>query len=169
MSPAREPLGVMDACMWARQPKAADGKRHDIKEGQRWIEGHKRVTERARELPETQQVYVADREADIMDFLVRARDLDHAADYLIRCQHDRPLSDGPKFWAQLKQNVGAGAERNTWSSSASAPARWSCVMARRTRCLRPVCRLRKSMQRKGASQWAVGCSTIARPRAGRCA
>ena len=35
ISPAREPLGVMDAWMWARQPKAADGKRHDIKESQR--------------------------------------------------------------------------------------------------------------------------------------
>ena len=68
ISPAREPLGVMDAWMWARQPKAADGKRHDIKESQRWIEGYERVAERARELPETRQVYVADREADIHGF-----------------------------------------------------------------------------------------------------
>ena len=52
ISPAREPLGVMDAWMWARQPKAADGKRHDIKESQRWIEGYERVAERTRELPE---------------------------------------------------------------------------------------------------------------------
>ena len=40
ISLAREPLGVMDAWMWARQPKAANGKRHDIKESQRWIEGY---------------------------------------------------------------------------------------------------------------------------------
>ena len=85
-------------------------------------------------MPETQQVYMADREDDIMVMLVRARDLDHASVYLICCQHDRTIPAGPKLWAQLKQNVGAGAERNTWSSSASAPARWSCVMARRTRC-----------------------------------
>lgn len=68
ISLAREPLGVMDAWMWARQPKAADGKRHDIKESQRWIEGYEQVAERARELPETRQVYVADREADIHGF-----------------------------------------------------------------------------------------------------
>ena len=111
ISPAREPLGVMDAWMWARQPKAADGKRHDIKESQRWIEGDERVAERARELPETRQVYVADREADIMALLVRARDLDHAADYLIRCQHDRALPDGSKLWAQLQQTPELGQIR----------------------------------------------------------
>ena len=111
ISPAREPLGVMDAWMWARQPKAADGKRHDIKESQRWIEGYERVAERARELPETRQVYVADREADIMALLVRARDLDHAADYLIRCQHDRALPDGSKLWAQLQQTPELGQIR----------------------------------------------------------
>lgn len=27
VTPAREPLGVLDAWMWARQPKAADGQR----------------------------------------------------------------------------------------------------------------------------------------------
>ena len=48
ISLAREPLGVMDAWMWARQPKAADGKRHDIKESQRWIEGYEQVAEHAR-------------------------------------------------------------------------------------------------------------------------
>ena len=111
ISPAREPLDVMDAWMWARQPKAADGKRHDIKESQRWIEGYERVAERAREQPETRQVYVADREADIMTLLVRARDLDHAADYLICCQHDRALPDGSKLWAQLRQTPELGQIR----------------------------------------------------------
>ena len=56
-------------------------------------------------MPETRQVYMADREDDIMAILARARDLDHASDYLICCQHDRTLPAGPKLWAQLKQNT----------------------------------------------------------------
>ncbi|SOY74881.1 hypothetical protein CBM2588_P230001 [Cupriavidus taiwanensis] len=32
VTPAREPLGVLDAYMWAREPKGADGVRPGIKE-----------------------------------------------------------------------------------------------------------------------------------------
>ncbi|MCU0664691.1 MAG: hypothetical protein MUC50_20505 [Myxococcota bacterium] len=37
VSPAREPLGVLDAWMWAREPKGPDGKRPGIKESVRLI------------------------------------------------------------------------------------------------------------------------------------
>ena len=103
VSPAREPLGVLDAWMWAREPRAADGTRSGIVESARWIEGYERVAERAQALPQVRQVYVADREADIMALLVRARQLEHAADYLIRCQHDRALPQGGKLWERLAQ------------------------------------------------------------------
>lgn len=103
VTPEREPLGVLDAWMWAREPRDGDGHRPGIKESTRWIEGYERVAERARELPQTRQVYVADREADILALLVKARDLEHAADYLIRCQHNRALPDGNKLWATLAQ------------------------------------------------------------------
>ena len=42
VSPAREPLGVLDAWMWAREPKDGSGKRPGIKESLRWIEGYSR-------------------------------------------------------------------------------------------------------------------------------
>lgn len=38
----REPLGVLDAWMWAREAKATDGERGGIKESERWIEGYER-------------------------------------------------------------------------------------------------------------------------------
>lgn len=84
----REPLGVMDAWMWAREPKAGDGHRGGIKESERWIEGYERV---------------ADREADILALLLKARELGHAADYLVRCQHDRALPGDGKLWSRLGQ------------------------------------------------------------------
>ncbi len=33
--------------------------------------------------------------------LRRARELGHAADYLIRCQHNRALPQGDKLWQRL--------------------------------------------------------------------
>ncbi|MFT3719993.1 transposase DNA-binding-containing protein [Pseudorhodoferax sp.] len=83
VSPAREPLGVLDAWMWAREAKGKHGKRGRIVESARWIEGYERVAERALALPQVRQVCVADREADILALPRRAQELQHAADYLI--------------------------------------------------------------------------------------
>lgn len=92
ITPAREPLSVLDAWIWARN---TDGLRDGVKESTRWIEGYERVAERASALPQTRQVYIADREADILALLIKARDLGHAADYLIRCQPYPPPAAPP--------------------------------------------------------------------------
>ena len=42
-------------------------------ENLRWIEGYERVAEHARELPQVRQIYVADREADFLAWLCKAR------------------------------------------------------------------------------------------------
>lgn len=94
VSAAREPLGVLDAWMWARERKAPDGTRPGVKESLRWMEGYARVAERAAELPETRLVYVADRESDIRELMVRARDLGTPADWLLRSKHNRALPEG---------------------------------------------------------------------------
>lgn len=85
VTPDRIPLGVLDAWMWAREPKVGNKPRAGIKESVCWIEGYERVAERAKELPEVPHVYIADREADILALLLKARQCNHAADYLIRC------------------------------------------------------------------------------------
>lgn len=84
----REPLGVLDAWMWARQPKDAEGLREGITESTRWIEGYERVAEMAAELPSTRLVYVADRESDMIDLMARATELGNPADWLLRAQHN---------------------------------------------------------------------------------
>jgi len=38
VSTSREPLGVLDAWMWARERKDADGLRPGVSESLRWIE-----------------------------------------------------------------------------------------------------------------------------------
>lgn len=98
VTPAREPLGVLDAWMWARQPKDENGKRGGVKESTRWVEGYERIAELTAQLPATRLVYVADRESDLLALMQKAQALGHPADWLLRSQHNRSLSAGGKLW-----------------------------------------------------------------------
>ncbi|WP_374086177.1 IS4 family transposase [Methylomicrobium lacus] len=104
VTPERLPLGVLDAWMWAREPKDADGERRGICESARWREGYERVAEVAEAHPDTRWVYVADREADILGLMQRAHALKNPADWLIRSQHNRKLGkDEAKLWEQVER------------------------------------------------------------------
>ena len=61
--------------MGARSKKDATGKRNDLKESLRWIEGYDRVAEMAADFPGTRLVYLADREADLIPLMRRAQEL----------------------------------------------------------------------------------------------
>ena len=101
VTPEREPLGITDAWMWAREPKAADGTRPGIRESLRWTEGYERIAEMAATMPDTRLVYVADREADIVGLMQRGHALGNPADWLIRSKHNRCLPEGGKLWAAV--------------------------------------------------------------------
>lgn len=113
VTPLREPLGILDAWMWARELKDADGIRGGIKESLRWIEGYQRIAELAPGLPETRLVYVADREADILELMVTARDLGQPVDWLIRSKHNRSLPEGGKLWGDTMEGAPLGQIRFT--------------------------------------------------------
>lgn len=108
--PAREPLGVIDAWMWARAFKQGEAPREGIAESLRWLEGYARVAEQAQTLPETRLVYVADREADIVALM-------RSAGRGTRARRS-PVPDG------LAPGPGGahGAPGNP--RAASSPARW---------------------------------------------
>ena len=101
VKPGREPLGVLDAWMWAREMRDADDVHHGQKESARWIEGYEHVAEMAASMPDTRLVYVADREADLLAMMRRAHELDTPVDWLVRAKHNRCLPDGEggKLWA----------------------------------------------------------------------
>jgi hypothetical protein len=80
----RDPLGVLDAWMWAREMRDADGVRHGQKESARWIEGYERVAKMTANVADIRLVYVADREADLVAMMGRARELDTPVDWLVR-------------------------------------------------------------------------------------
>ena len=108
VNPSRVPLGVLDAWMWAREAKPAQGPRGGVLESVRWVEGYERLADLAAELPATRLVCVGDRESDLLALLVRARDLGHAADYLLRCQHNRVLPEGGKLWDEVMASAPLG-------------------------------------------------------------
>jgi hypothetical protein len=116
VTPGREPLGVTDAWMWAREPKGVDGIRPGLCESTRWIEGYERVAESALTMPETRLVYVADREADILALMQRAHVLDNPADWLIRAQHNRCLPEGGKLWERVGASESFGELEFTQAS-----------------------------------------------------
>lgn len=110
VTPQREPLGILDAWMWAREMRGKDGLRPGLKESRRWVEGYERIAEQAQEMPGTRLVYVADREADMVEMMRVARDLGTPADWLVRAQHDRCLADedAVKLWTATTQGTPLG-------------------------------------------------------------
>ena len=102
VSTNREPLGILDAWMLARSMKDENGTRPGIKESLRWIEGYERLAELAASLPNTRLVYVADREADIVELMRKAHELGNPVDWLLRSQHNRSLPSGGKLWELVK-------------------------------------------------------------------
>ena len=123
VTPQRLPLGILDAWMWARPL--------DVVESQRWIEGYERVAERAGQFPDTRLVYVADREADILELMQRAHALAHPADYLLRAQHNRCLPRGGKKHPPCAKSFAVSpcwavsSPAKAMASQASKPCGWA--------------------------------------------
>ncbi|MDB5867811.1 MAG: transposase [Polaromonas sp.] len=123
VSTSREPLGVLDAWMWAREAKDKDGRRPGIKESVRWVDGYERLAEMVAGLPGTRLVYLADREADIMALMRRAAALDTPVDWLVRSKHNRTLSGGDKLWSSVMQGEPLGEIRFVMASRKGQRAR----------------------------------------------
>lgn len=112
VTPARDPLGLLDSWHWARDPRGEDGQRPaTASESERWVEGYERIGEVAASLPDTRCVYVGDRESDMLALMRRAAALDHPADWLVRATHDRTLPDGAKLFATVAEQAPIGTVR----------------------------------------------------------
>jgi Transposase Tn5 dimerisation domain/Transposase DNA-binding len=104
VSVQREPLGILNAWNWAREFKADNGERGGVCESVRWLESCERIAQHAGELPQTRLVCVGDRESDMLELMVKARDLGYPADYLVRCRHNRVLPGrAGKLWTAVAQ------------------------------------------------------------------
>ncbi|BAE75629.1 Transposase for transposon Tn5 [Sodalis glossinidius str. 'morsitans'] len=102
VSTQREPLGVTNAWSWARKFKDDEGVRGGITESIRWIESYERMAESAAALPTTRHVCVGDRESDMIELMLCARNLGYPVDYLIRNRHNHALPGSGKLWDQVQ-------------------------------------------------------------------
>ncbi len=89
------------------------------KESFRWLKGYRLACQLAAECPATQIVCVADREADIYDIFVDARQQSGLrAEYLVRAQEDRSTLDrdpesGPMAFHKVREEVSRSKLRTT--------------------------------------------------------
>lgn len=104
---ALEPLGILDAWMWACEPRDTHGQRGGPKDSLLLIEGYDRLAEQAPQLPTTGLAYVADREADMLLLMKRAQDMGNPVDWLVRAAHNRSLRESEKLWGA--HDLGRGA------------------------------------------------------------
>lgn len=112
VTPQRVPLGVVNVQRWAREAKIAEGKKAGEhpeaaakeKESARWIKGYEHVAALAETMDATRLIYVTDREGDIMELMVAARNRGNPADWLIRSQHNRvlPVPEHEKLWTTVE-------------------------------------------------------------------
>ncbi len=91
------------------------------KESFRWLQGYRSACELAAECPGTHIVSIADREADIDDIFVDARQQSGPrAEFLIRaklerCTLERDLAAGPAAYCKVRAAVGRSPLRATWT------------------------------------------------------
>ena len=123
VSTDREPLGVLDAWMWAREPRGADGQRGGINESTRWLESYQRLAERAAELPATRLVQVGDRESDILALMQGAQAVGWPVDILVRSKHNRRLPEGARLWDEVQASEPIGEIEFTLAARAGRKAR----------------------------------------------
>ena len=126
VSTDRQPLGVLDAWMWAREPRDADGQRGGIGESGRWIERYEWLAESGAEMPETRLVQVGDRESDTLGLMRRAHGLGWPLDLLVQAQHNRRLPDGPLVRDTVHPAKCSARSSSPWVRSSGA-ARARCA------------------------------------------
>ena len=128
VSTDRKPLGILDAWMWAREPRNACGQRGGWCESTRWIESYERLAERAGDLPETRLVQVGDRESDFLALMQRAAGLGWPVDLLVRSQHNWRLPNGAPLWDAVQASESLGDIEFSLGAPGAAPA-W-CTRSR---------------------------------------
>jgi len=116
VTPERIPLGTVHVNMWKREEfkqreKVSSSKRAsepiETKESFRWLQGYREACKVAEECPETEVIYIADREADIMELFVEATEKKEdakKAQLIIRSRNDRILDD-PNDGDLLRQKI----------------------------------------------------------------
>jgi hypothetical protein len=112
---AGTPLGLLDVQCWVRDPEEF-GKKHqryelplEAKESVRWLRSLQALEQRQAACPQTRLIGVGDREADIYELFVWAKEKPGRPGLLVRAERQRLLTEeqGP-LWAHVESQPVAG-------------------------------------------------------------
>jgi hypothetical protein len=141
-SPDREPLGLLHAQCWARDPAARRRGGHRnrrpvaAKESAKWLRSYTALCAHAAQTPATRWVFVADREADLYELFAAALAAPTQPAVLVRLQHDRAVAQSAaRLFAHLARAPVAGQLEVAVPRRAGQAARTATVRLR----YRPVC------------------------------
>lgn len=128
LSPEGLPLGVPGLKCWARDlaqlGQRARRRQRPIedKESSKWLAGLAHLDTLAHQCPDTQLVYVCDREADIFELLVQPRAPN--AHWLVRAAWDRRVAHPQAhLWAAMREAPVLGEQHIDVPARGDAPAR----------------------------------------------
>jgi len=160
ITPERVPLGILDQQIWTRDADTL-GKRHDrrtkptaAKESQKWLKSVQLVADLRTRCPEVRWVSVADREADVYDFLREADRLN--VELVVRAAWDRRVAHPEAhLWAYLEGQPIKGTLTVSVAPRPDRPAREAQLSVRFTQVtLRPP-RHRAAEQLSPLTVWAI--------------
>lgn len=108
IAPDGRPLGLLDVQCWARDGEefGKRARRHALpieqKESYKWLRSYEAAAQARKHCPQTRVVSVGDREADIYELFVKARQTAEGPELLVRAQQDRLLAEGQgHLWSAL--------------------------------------------------------------------
>lgn len=167
------PLGLLNAQCWARDP-AIYGKSHDRadlpieeKESKKWLVGYEATAQEQRRLKETQIVNVGDREADVFELFVAARECPGAPGLLVRATHPRTIeqsgSEGVGVWDYVRGLPLAGQLPLKVPRRKSRPARETTLEVRFSRVTVRAPKKGPARRHKAVELWAIAAQEQSAP------
>lgn len=119
ITPEGQNLGLLNCQLYAKdrdQGAKIDHKKRPIeeKESYRWFSGIEHCARLSEQAPETELVYVADRESDIYEVFHRGEELNMS--WLVRAAYDRNTEEGSKLFEAARRAPDIGEV--TWSMQA---------------------------------------------------
>jgi hypothetical protein len=108
------PLGLLDVQCWARDKKQREDKERyslpiEDKESYKWLKSYQAVRNVQRCCPKTQVILISDRESDIYEFFVEARDSEGGPDLIIRADRGRQRkTETEPLWEQMEAEAVEG-------------------------------------------------------------
>jgi hypothetical protein len=149
VTPERVPLGIIQQQVWSR-PEAEFGKKHQrkerpisLKESYKWLKSLQATAQLQQQLPNTLLVSVGDREADVYELFVKAKQL--SQDILVRASWNRCVDHKENYlWEHLHSHPVAGTLTITVPRQAKQAEREATLSIRHA-----LLRLRPPQRRQG--------------------